>query len=212
MMFDTTPDVSKVPLTNEYLVELAGYKPEDYPQIPIPSMVRDYFVKKYAWSIPTDKALKLVCEAATEFKIDHLCSVGAGTGFWERLLAERLLAHVEAWDLNPPRDGENTYNHEVEYFPIQKCSSAAFASSRTTDTSMLFLNWPPYDDPMATEALKAFKGNVLVYVGEGFGGCTGDDEFHSIIGEEWEEWEYCFETHPRWFGINDYLTVYTRKC
>lgn len=69
--------------------------------------------------------------------------------------------------------------------------------------------WPPYATSMAFDTLNNFKGNLLIYVGEGYGGCTGDDAFHEKLEEEWdlsEEVEI-----PQWAGINDSLQILCRK-
>jgi hypothetical protein len=73
----------------------------------------------------------------------------------------------------------------------------------------LLLCWPPYDEPMAADCLSQYSGDVLVYVGEGYGGCTGDDRFHDMLSAEWKEVEHvCI---PQWSGIHDYLTIYRRQ-
>jgi hypothetical protein len=73
----------------------------------------------------------------------------------------------------------------------------------------LMLCWPPYDTPMAAMALRRFKGDTVVYIGEGGGGATGDGDFHEML-ERWEEVELV--ALPQWPGIRDYLYVYSRKA
>ncbi len=42
----------------------------------------------------------------------------------------------------------------------------------------VLLIWPPYDQPFAFDVAKAMlPGQLLIFEGEGAGGCTGDDRF-----------------------------------
>jgi hypothetical protein len=93
------------------------------------------------------------------------------------------------------------------FFPVEQGSVEKLAQHRNR---ALLLSWPPYDKPFAYEALSAFPGDTLFYIGEGDGGCTGDDAFFRLLYEEWEEVEYCPD-HISWSGIRDYLTLYRRK-
>jgi len=73
----------------------------------------------------------------------------------------------------------------------------------------LFLCWPPYDTPMGLGHLVAHAGNWFIYVGEGSGGCTGDDAFHEYLREHFE----CVERVeiPQWDGIYDDLSIWARR-
>lgn len=71
------------------------------------------------------------------------------------------------------------------------------------------LCWPSYDDPMGFNTLSTFTGNKLIYIGEGDGGCTGDDKFHDLLREEWKEVK---EIDIRqWIGIHDAMFFFERK-
>lgn len=72
----------------------------------------------------------------------------------------------------------------------------------------LLLCWSPYGEPFAFECLQAFQGTQLVYVGEGPGGCTGDDRFHEELSQAWTcEGNLVI---PQWFGIHDSVFLYDR--
>jgi hypothetical protein len=53
--------------------------------------------------------------------------------------------------------------------------------------------------------LKAYRGNVVIWIGEKEGGCTASMDRHI----EWREGVSL--TIPRWPGINDFLCIYHRK-
>jgi hypothetical protein len=72
----------------------------------------------------------------------------------------------------------------------------------------LFLCWPDYDSSFASDCLVHYKGDTVIYVGEGFGGCTANDEFHSTLSDAWTRLETV--RIPQWDGIHDKLWVYRR--
>ena len=71
------------------------------------------------------------------------------------------------------------------------------------------MSWPPYDNPMAYESLKAFRGNKIIYIGEGSGGCTGCDKFHNELNNNWNAMGTV--GIPSFDGIYDQLYLYGRK-
>lgn len=93
------------------------------------------------------------------------------------------------------------------FFPVQEGSVEKLAEHRNR---ALLLCWPPHGTSLAHDALKAFPGDTLFFIGEGDGGCTGDDDFFRLLYEEWEEIDTC-PSHISWSGIRDYLTLYRRK-
>src|SRR5439155_22166810 len=73
----------------------------------------------------------------------------------------------------------------------------------------LFLCWPPYLDDMAHQCLQYYQGNLLVFIGESSGGCTGNDAFFECLGAEWNEVAHC--EIAQWFGMHDAIFVYERR-
>jgi len=71
----------------------------------------------------------------------------------------------------------------------------------------LMLCWPPYDTSMAYNALTAYEGEHLIYIGEAYGGGTGGDAFH----EELKNWEEVVRYNIPRRKYNDVLTIYGRK-
>ena len=61
---------------------------------------------------------------------------------------------------------------------------------------------------MAADCLKYYQGDTVLYVGEGCGGCTGDDNFHERLEDEFELIEEM--EIPQWNGIHDWLYHYSR--
>lgn len=150
---------------------------------------RRRLVRKFAWAVPNDAALETLA------RMSPLVEIGAGRGYWARLVRERG-GEVEAYDIKG--SGENGVFR-----------GGADASARYGEGWCLFLCWPPMQEKMASQALSAFRGHVLAYIGEGEGGCTGDSEFHRMLKSGWE----CTARVeiPRWEAIHDALWVYRRR-
>lgn len=156
--------------------------------------------RKYAWAVPTDEALDEIAKYAP------IIEVGAGTGYWASLLREKGV-DILAYDAFVPGKDRNEYGHSHTHTEVLKADSTI---AWMYPDRALFLCWPPYDDPMATKALKVYRGSTVIYIGEGRRGCTGDEEFHKTLDLEWEEAERIYL--PQWDGIHDYLTIHVRRA
>ena len=143
---------------------------------------------KYSWAIPNQAAIE------TLVSLGSIIEIGAGNGYWASLIKSQG-GEIEAFDSHP------------WLYPYIEVKEGSVEVLKTTKANTLFLCWPPYDEPLAYDALKAFKGEFLVYVGEGDGGCTGDDNFH----KELKNWQKIKEVKiPSYPGIRDRLFVYQR--
>jgi len=179
---------------------------------------RSKLVRKFAWAIPNREAIDAIVSLGSP-----IVEMGAGTGYWAALLRARGVS-VDAFDISPPSSGgRNNHYHpcvstwsRVLHGSVEKLSlprlalgSRGVRNFRGADRRALMLCWPPYSDSMASDALKAFRGDRVVYIGEGGGGCTGDDAFHELLERNW-----LYERDvniPQWDGIHDYLMIYRRK-
>lgn len=171
---------------------------------------RRELVQRYAWSIPTEEALAAV--AAHGPVLDPM----AGSGYWVRLLQNRGVDAV-ATDMLPPESvGGNHYHNQdgnpgFEWTTVEQMRAVQAVRKYGRGRS-LFLSWPPYDDSNGHHAVcahKAVGGSVVIYVGEGPGGCTGDDAFHRLLDDAYEVVQEV--AIPQWPGIHDRLTVYRRR-
>ena len=152
----------------------------------------------YSYAIPSEEALNEIC------KYSPICEVGAGTGYWAKLLSERG-ADITAWDIDPPNFKENAYCMTTScYFPVKKCEPSFVPPANKS----LFLCWPPYDEPMANDMLSRYNGDILIYIGESDGGCTGDSNFFKTLRTSWN----CIKEIriPQHSGIRDYLAIFNR--
>lgn len=168
----------------------------------------------YAWSIPDPATITFVVEHCGPKVIE----MGAGTGYWAWQLSQRGV-DVLAYDESPPDLRANKFH------PVTLTEEGISGRPTTTwhpvlagtpttvpmvyPDRTLLLCWPPYGESMAADALAAYGGPTLIYVGEGYGGCTGDDTFHQALEREWHEVAY--HRPVTWSGIHDTVSVYHRE-
>jgi hypothetical protein len=96
---------------------------------------RHRLTKQYAWAIPSDEALDLIAS------LGPVLELGAGTGYWAALLADRGV-EVVAYDLFPPTvDDMNGWHDKAGTFFHVRQGGAEKASEHADCT--LFLCWPP---------------------------------------------------------------------
>ncbi len=177
----------------------------------------------FAWAIPDGPALALVTQYSP------LLECGAGTGYWAALLA-RHGADVLASDVAPPGRtaprGRPTgpasaavaanpfHGAHRPWTEVEQLDAAR--AVRAHPGRVLLLCWPPYDDDSASyAALRAYRGDVLLYVGDisgpdGMPGATGTARFHRELALNWTPTEWA--ALPNWPGLADRLVVYRRNA
>jgi hypothetical protein len=158
----------------------------------------------FSWAIPTEQALAVLAKHAP------LVECGAGMGYWTALLQARGVDAV-AYDLLPPGGkARNEYHRQGRHpwIEVQR-ASAATAARRHRDRALL-LCWPPYDDDAASyAALRAYRGDLAIHIGERDEGATGSVRFHRELHLNWtliEEVDL-----PHWPNLRDRLMVYRRN-
>ena len=189
---------------NPYLDEFKKHKKDDF-------AFRDYAIKKYAFAVPSEKAID-VCLA-----LSPLVEIGAGTGYWARVI-EKAGGIIEAFDITPGVwVGKRSRTVWTKmWFNVQEGDTSAVDLCPGAN---LLLVWP-YMDDMAYEAAKRCTGEYIIYVGEGPGGGTANDKFFQYVGMG-ASWMKHANIVPRFkpveevdiqhfYGINDYMTVLKR--
>jgi hypothetical protein len=159
--------------------------------------VRDWFIDRYSFAVPSRQAVEAIA------KHGDALEVGAGTGLWSRILSHRV--DVIATDVT---SGENPYGQPVAtWHPVAEMEAAAAVNAHPSRTVLMV--WPCYDDSWAHDTAKAMRsGTVLCYIGEGYGGCTGCDQFHRYIEESFEQ--LAEVTLPQFDGLHDYLQIFRK--
>lgn len=160
--------------------------------------LRRSLVNKFAWAIPTTDAVQAIASFVPQSKV---LSIGAGTGYWEYLMAQIGL-QVTAFD-------DKSWDQKFrrwEWYSVRRATHRE-ARKLKYQNHALFLCWP-YMDNMAYHALRLFKGTRLIYIGEGRGGCTANDKFFDLLEQAWTLVDRI--SIPQWSGIHDDLYLYEK--
>lgn len=176
---------------------------DNYASIQMNLELRNNFVRQFSWAIPTPNVVRKICDATVGKKI---IEVGAGTGLWAKLLklsGSEIIA-TDSFE-------SHGYREDNTYLPVHNLEAVA-AIEQNRDCDVLMLIWPAYDTDMAERALKAFNGSIVIYIGEGYGGCNANDEFFDELQQNFEELRSHDDIYvPTWFGIHDGLEIHQRK-
>jgi hypothetical protein len=165
-------------------------------------LFREIMVKVYAWAI-TDPVV--IEEIVKYTKGCGIVEIGAGSGYWAKILSEEGV-DIVAYDQSSLNRKGKEFVFLKEYFPVKYGSYEKVVkhSSRA-----LFLCWPPYATPLAYQCVLKYKGDVLIYIGEDGGGCNGNEDFFKHV-----EKNYTLDKvvgMAQWEGLHDALWVYRRK-
>ncbi len=165
---------------------------------------RNDYVRRYAWTITAPETVAFVVEHSGSAVVDPM----AGSGWWAYLLGEAGV-DVAASDLYLPGTDDNHWHRDVEpWVPITALDGVEAVRQHGAGRSLL-LAWPPYDSPAGADILDAFQGDRVVFIGEGEGGCTGDDRLFALLDADWVE--VAAHRPVQWYGIHDHVIVYDRK-
>lgn len=173
---------------------------------------------EFSWAIPDKKAI----EAIADMSPNGVVEIGAGGGYWAKMLR---LAGVDVIAYDPEPE-PNTWHTQVWDKVLRGDHTAVIGHADLT----LLTVWPEYGATWSAEMLGLYDGSTVVYVGEGPGGCTGDDDFHTLLGDDmdccYENPEDChcpappearftrlgdYVSIPQWYGLHDDLSIYTRS-
>ena len=151
---------------------------------------------RYAWAIPNKAAVNAIVESVPTMQHKRngrrglVVDFGAGSGFWAHVICEAIKAQRKPIDVVAIEkslnlyvkredgsigvgDGERAVTRDDLWFdvlPGDLSTLVELQCTRPIDT--LLLIWPPCWEDMAFDAVQAFQGNCVIYVGEPRGGCT----------------------------------------
>jgi len=149
---------------------------------------RERLVEEYAWAVPNAAAIAAVADEGP------ILEVGAGGGYWAMLLRQAGV-DVIATDPDPPTE---------RWSPVAPVRAQDVVADHP-DRALLLV-WPSGGDRWAAEALAGYEGDTCIYVGEGPGGATADEQFHRLLREHWRR-ERTVDV-PQYPGIRDRLEVW----
>jgi hypothetical protein len=165
------------------------------------SFGRHELAQRYSWSIPSPGDIAWLRDVLDG---QGVVEGGAGSGYWAWQMAQAG-TDVVAYEPNVPAD--NQFVEGTEYFPLNR--SDTIRAVKDHPGRALMLCWPNYSHPWAAQALTAYKGDLLIYIGEGEGGCCADDDFFELLDRNWVE-AGASPHHVTWWGIHCRMTAYRR--
>lgn len=173
----------------------------DYPHILKNYFFKNNFVKHIGYSIPTYDSLRIIAKAV---KDKVVLEIGSGTGTYAAILRMMGLniRVTDNYSMYPLLD-----RRVKSWITIEKLYSLE-AVTKYRDSQVLMSVWPPMDC-MAEEALKEFKGDTFIYIGDKHFEFTGN---YGLIEELFKKWKPVIMVKLLHFeDTEDYLIIYQRN-
>lgn len=180
---------------NQYLIEFQQAT-DAYTLQPDPLIFTDVLrqrhdlIDKFGFAIPNAPALELIAQHAP------IVELGAGCAYWASLLQASGVEVV-------PIDKHPQVNAWTDVLSGEVKDLDAYPHHT------LMMIWPPLENPMAKDALRTYKGDYLLYVGESADGCCADPGFFDNLHQDWRLLANI--RIPAWPLIHDSLFLYMRK-
>lgn len=175
-----------------------------YGRTELRDVTRGGLAKQYAWSIITPGDVTWISEQLAGRPV---VEVGAGSGYWAWQL-EQAGIDVAAYDPHPVSP-DNHFCAGGPYTSVLPGGPEVVLTQHPD--RVLLMVWPPYEGEHAAEALRLYCGDLLLYAGEGWGGCTADEGFYELLEAEWDETAVAPQ-HVTWSGIHCTLRAYRRRA
>lgn len=164
------------------------------------SALRDEFRSRFSFAIPDARTIAIVAQ------FGPLLEVGSGNGYWAWEL-RKAGVDVVATDLQ----GAGRYWRSGPWSSWTSVEQMDPAEAiRTYPTRSLLMVWPDSGREWPAEALRAYRGDRVLYVGEAPGGRTGNYDFHSVLLADFA-CESVFQI-PRFYRQQDQLWVWKRSA
>lgn len=170
--------------------------------------LRYSFVEQYGFVLLNQKLI----EKLSDFLKDKsVCEIGAGTG-WLSYNLQQQGVEITPVDYKPGQD--SNYGFKKLHTDVLMYNGLDYLENHSPD--VVILSWPDYDTPFAFEILEKMKpGQTLIYVGERYGGCTGNDDFFELLDNKTQLNESVTDTLQQsalcWTGVHDTWYVYEVK-
>ena len=180
--------------------------------------VREKFVRKFGWSIPSKDAVDIIREYNSD---NYLLDLMAGTGYWTHIMKIAGGINVRAYDISPGQgrmSSKETYGfqgtinniHVKEMDALKVIQGANRWMDKTDNQANIFMSWPPNAQDIGYRIIRNMhSATLLFYVGERSGGCTGCIRMHKYLEQKFIE--LATVSIPTFEGINDFLGVYLKR-
>lgn len=161
------------------------------------SRFREQATQKYAWAVPTTEVILKIA------RYSPILSVGAGSGYWEMLLAmagAKVMAYDAHWE------AKQQFKFEHMYYPVLHATDREAVKAYPEHN--LFLCWPSYSDKFALRAMRRSRCKYLIYIGEWMA-ATACERFHDELEERFQRLGVL--DIPSYQYIRDHVYIYKRR-
>ena len=190
---------------NEYLKifkEIEGNKYpniENYIKYSEKGLLRKVLIKKYAFAVPNEEAIKEI------IKYSPLIEIGAGTGYWAYLI-NKYEGDIIAFDNNEWKNYFKKTFYSTKWFDVK---FGVENQVKKYPERTLFLCWIDSSSKMGLTCLKLYTGTYFIHIGESKGLCCATDSFFKYLNKKFQLVKDI--SIPQWHGCHDYLEIYKRK-
>lgn len=140
------------------------------------SILREHFIKIQGYPFVTKDWIK---ELSKLLRGKKVLEVMCGLGTISYALKNEGIDIIATDDISWKETWKNAYNH---YCEIEELDAIEAIDKYGKDIDYIIMSWPPYEDPIAYKVLQKMrevnKDAAIIYLGEGYGGCTADNLFH----------------------------------
>lgn len=169
--------------------------------------IREEYTKNVGWFIITKEVVTILSEF---LKDKNTIEVLAGTGYFAKCIRDKGNISRKQYKAY---DNGSFMKYKNEFKTVTKKNTF---NTPIKKADVIIMNWPEYSENHAERIVKKMvSGQYLIYNGETYGGCTGNDEFFNILERDFSILEDITselnDHHVRFFGINDYWHVYQKK-
>ena len=168
----------------------------------------------FGFCIPDMDTMENLVSLLNKRKVKTILSIGAGVAFVETILQCISIEKGYGFSViaTDPYTSHNT-NKNQPFMPVYKCTATQAIKFSNADT--ILTSWPAMEDWTHEALIQAREGNftTAIYIGEGKGGCTGTDDFHQELSDNWNDADpdTTIGFYKPWYGLNDTISVYSAE-
>jgi 16S rRNA G966 N2-methylase RsmD len=200
--------------SNDYEDEEEAFFPFNPTEILRPFKLREEWTEKGMWAFVS---WRWVNPLAAWIGNRKCLEVMSGCGWLSLALMSRGV-DIKA------TDDMSWHGHEIrkgkwkQVVETEKLDAIDAVKKYAKEVDLIVMSWPPYDENIGYKVLREMnrqnKNARMIYIGEGWGGCTADDEFFQHFEEiEDEGFNEAANKFQAWEGIHDRLILgkYVKK-
>lgn len=177
-------------------------------------MIRELYVQHYGFVAINEN---FVNDLSSVIENERVLEVGAGTGFLAKNLQDKginLIAVDNA--ISDMEKYENTYGFRKTFTNIIETDAIIYLKENFNNFDTILMVWPPMGESLSSEILKEMKsGQKLIYIGEGIGGCTGNETFFKLLNKQYiknqELSKIANQNYLRFPMIKDHVSIYEKN-